>query len=414
MGDSRWFVEGDVFDSLASVLRDVADQQGRRAGKPVDPALVPKAAELAGLVHAAFWATLRPDEGRYPSFAVIFAPPEDGALRIPDVDLTSQTLARLAPVCSDASRIGVRRNDAGRLVIWGVHPGRSTCVELRSRGPGHLMLSIGSENVAAFRGDHHEILAARDPHDGTVHGVGREHAVAILRASFATTQMPLEGTITALALLMAIEAVRRQGNGGTLLVLPDDAAARNRALAWLDLGSTRITTPVGLQRAYERYAKELDGDGDPLTKAYETKGLREYLAGRPVSSEGAELRDAAEGLGYLSAVDGAVVLTERLQILGFGAVIRPPGDPSLSVPPSIVRKSILRARDAGEVVDFAGSGLGGTRRQSSARFVAANYDTVALTVSHDGPLTLCVWGARDDPSGGPRAVLFTDLEHLLD
>jgi hypothetical protein len=46
--------------------------------------------------------------------------------------------------------------------------------------------------------------------------------------------------------------------------------------------------------------------------------------------------------------------------------------------------------------------------------VAHNYDTVALTASHDGPLSLAMWVEKQPDYVGSRAHLMTELETLLD
>ena len=78
-------------------------------------------------------------------------------------------------------------------------------------------------------------------------------------------------------------------------------------------------------------------------------------------------------------------------------------------PTEVGRISLLRP-DAVEVAAI--STLGGTRRQSAARFVQQDKDFVALTASHDGPLTLTAWATpKDKPH---RVHVWRDIEALLD
>jgi hypothetical protein len=88
----------------------------------------------------------------------------------------------------------------------------------------------------------------------------------------------------------------------------------------------------------------------------------------------------------LTAVDGAVVVTDTYQLLGFGA--------------KIVRRKGWRQVDQvtiSEPVEGAApmvahpEQLGGTRHLSAAQFIQDQRDAVALVASQDGKFTVFDW-----------------------
>jgi len=53
--------------------------------------------------------------------------------------------------------------------------------------------------------------------------------------------------------------------------------------------------------------------------------------------------------------------------------------------------------------------LGGTRHRSAVLFVAAHQDSVALVVSHDGPVSVVAWD-----TSRKKVVVFRRVELMLD
>jgi hypothetical protein len=98
------------------------------------------------------------------------------------------------------------------------------------------------------------------------------------------------------------------------------------------------------------------------------------------------LRHAVDGVANLTAVDGATVMTDRYEVLAFGAkIVRRAG--SSQVTEVIMTEPIEGAR--AEVVEPAQ--LGGTRHLSAAQFVRDQHDAVALVASQDGRFTVFAW-----------------------
>src|SRR2546428_14047631 len=94
-------------------------------------------------------------------------------------------------------------------------------------------------------------------------------------------------------------------------------------------------------------------------------------------------------MGGLTALDGAVVLSDRWDVLAFGAKIGRT-EPGPFVEQVLVRDPILGHTPA----TMHASELGGTRHLSAAQFVHEQRDALALVASQDGRFTVFGWSQR--------------------
>src|SRR6185503_930367 len=97
-----------------------------------------------------------------------------------------------------------------------------------------------------------------------------------------------------------------------------------------------------------------------------------------------------EKIAGLTSVDGATIISDRYEVLAFGAKIRrrrqwaPVEDVLLTEP-------IIGAKPT--TVNTAQ--IGGTRHLSAAQFAHDQRDSVALVASQDGRFTVFGWSDRD-------------------
>jgi hypothetical protein len=97
--------------------------------------------------------------------------------------------------------------------------------------------------------------------------------------------------------------------------------------------------------------------------------------------------DAVAGL---TAVDGATVISDRYEVLGFGVKIRRP-DGRAQVEQVVVSEPV----EGGAATVMAPVQLGGTRHSSAAQFAQDQRDAVALVASQDGRFTIFAWSPRE-------------------
>lgn len=348
---------GERFARLRADLHDAPDLA---PGPDVDV--------VEAMTRAAFWASLRREEGRTPKVSLAYVRPDtslsgfqfDRPLR-----LDPGTLTQLAPAVERPSvHIAVWR-EHGDLRIWGIVgrlPDLAFVVEVFD--PGLLAIKFSRSeafgkfgNVALLEGD---ILRLVD--DTNVGGPGLPAVISSLIGSDPFARMPTDG-----ALLMRLAAsMRRHGHGGMLLVVADEKS-------WLD----SITRPIPYVGArpfsqLSGLAEVADsGDDDPLWQA--------------------ELSRSIAGIAGLTAVDGATVMNRELEVLAFGAMVRrADGSP----PASELKLLEPVVGNVPAVVDP--SRLGNSRHLAAVQFVHDQRDALALVASQDGRFTVLAWSEVDE------------------
>jgi hypothetical protein len=155
-------------------------------------------------------------------------------------------------------------------------------------------------------------------------------------------------------------SMRAHGRGGALLVVP----------AGTETWRESIVRPIsyGISPRFDELADL----------------MRDTRDDRPVWQDA--LAQAVETIAGLTAVDGATILTDRYELVAFGAKItRREG--SARVESVTVTEPIEGAVSE----TMHPSELGGTRHLSAAQFVHDQRDSVALVASQDGHFTIFAW-----------------------
>jgi DNA integrity scanning protein DisA with diadenylate cyclase activity len=210
-------------------------------------------------------------------------------------------------------------------------------------------------NVAVFAGDEVKVLNRQDA-DASDHP-------ALLKSLLAPDSGDADDSADVLIRLAV--SMRAHKRGGTLLVVPAGTEA------WRE----SIVAPV----AYA-IAPPFSELTDLVLEDTEEDPLRGHEAlGRVV--------DAVAGL---TAVDGATVISDRYEVLGFGVKIRRPDGR-----PLVERVAVSEPIEGGAAMVVAPMQLGGTRHSSAAQFAQDQRDAVALVASQDGRFTIFAWSPRE-------------------
>ena len=346
--------------------RKVAERIGARiAENPLaftglDAAPKPDVVVIEEVISAAFWASLRREEGRPPKISLAFVPPEQVSRPLTfGVRLTLQpeVLARLAPAVERPGiHLGVWLYDDHQLCIWGTTRRVPTwCFVLEVVGPGLLVVKYRSaapstkfQNVAVLEGDSVKFIQEQD-------GSAWEASPALsplLKFYASAGHHESDNILVRLAISM-----RAHGRGGSLLVVPQNSSE------W----RSSILRPISY--SISPAFSEIDG----------------------LLHDSEALRAAVEALAGPTAVDGATVISDEFALLAFGAkIVARDGRPH--VDQVLVTEPIEGAREA--VVEP--SELGNTRHLSAAQFVFDQRDAIALVASQDGRFTVFAWsGARN-------------------
>jgi hypothetical protein len=325
---------------------------------------LPDTDAIEAIIEAAFWASLRREEGYTPriSLAYVAPNPPKWPLRFErPLPLAAQPLTRLAPAVERPGiHLGVWR-DGEELLVWGAtRKLPAHCLVLEVIAPGLLVVkhSRGDEsgkfvNIAVLEGDDIKLIdeeSARMPDCPdlltSLLGFDTQHA----------------SSESVSALIHLAISMRAHARGGSLLVVPE------KTEHWRE----SVVQPV-------LYA--LDPPFSALAEL-----MQDRSTGKPDRRWEDALRRAVEGVAGLTAVDGATVITDRYEVLGFGAkIVRRVG--SLQITEVLLTEPIEGSR--AEVVEPGQ--LGGTRHLSAAQFVRDQHDAVALVASQDGRFTVFAW-----------------------
>jgi hypothetical protein len=343
---------------------EAARAQGRR-----DLAPEPDADAIEAIVDAAFWASLRREEGVLPRISLAFVPPDPASSPLTferPLPLSAAALAKLAPAVERPGiHLGVWRDFGGELRVWGTTRRLpALCFVLEVVTSGLLVIKHRTESFGKFV---NMVVLEGNAIKVVDEGRARRPDCPGVVASLLGVELP--GLVPeSMNLLVQIAAsMRAHRRGGALLVIPSD----NRE--WPE----SIVHPVtyAISPPYSELPELIEAPG-------RVEASHEWQE---------DLRRAVDALAGLTAVDGATLLSERYQLMAFGAKItrrrgRPP-----------VERVLLSEPVEGAVVTVVNPyQLGGTRHFSAAQFVQDQPDATALVASQDGRFTIFKWSGDED------------------
>jgi hypothetical protein len=378
---------------------------------------LPEDHQLRQLFDVAYHASLLRDEDRQVTFRVMFGdpallPPDDG----PPSGLMPLHLDRPRPYNEQEIRrlsmaalffrsmIGVCPNADHDLQIWGMVVSGTRWLSslaggryhgapepdslmIHSLGPGRLTIHFGRDRIATLMGGIVESQAFDLFESKWLQGVFAQVRKVFLMEAFGENTnakyVPVDVDYVRMMsyniILRTLSVVRNGRHGGTLVIVdPEDEALLRQSD-----DSIRFKYLIGDSPARGRYGRMLRQAVMRLSElaAAHNKpsaGWSEYqtLMDTKLSDLDEALFDFAHFLADLMAVDGALVVTQTLELIGFGAELRF-GARDL--------KSVRHALDLeGEI--WANEPLDnvGTRHRAVYRFCKGYPRCLAIVVSQDG------------------------------
>lgn len=364
-------MSSDIYPAASVVAPSVRNyferhQDDPRAPGRVEPLAVPSIAVVERTVSAAFWTSLRREEGYIPRISLAYLPPEhdpQALLFERPLALEPSLLAKVAPVVERPGiHLGVWHHDTD-LCVWGTtHTIPPYCYVLEVVDPGLLVVkhhrgerSGKYVNVAVLEGNQVKVVA--HPADSDAQP---DQLSALLRFGVPADTHGNINVVVQLAVSM-----RAHGRGALMLIVPSDSDQ------WRDSIVTPI--PYAVSPPYQELSALM---------------LASEHSFRPDAAEEA-LRGIVDVVGGLTAVDGAVVLTDRYELLAFGAKItRRRGQPPVEY--IIVSEPV----EGGVPIQVTPEQIGGTRHLSAAQFVHDQHDAIALVASKDRHFTAFAWSSE--------------------
>jgi hypothetical protein len=313
--------------------------------------------------------------------------------------LDEDELRRVAPAANFyRALVGAEESSAGELSAWGLlqsgprwmqpsrggrarEPMMPRSLVVRIVRPGQLVVSCGNQEIAELRGGQLSDFTLDVFRSAWLPGLFAREREATATEHRASAKPSLEPAVAgALAGLLAqqmikrvIATIRAAHHGGTILAVPADCPGERylHPRYAFDDGPPRRRFRSLVLAILERLARRAAESGTPASPEsylHEDDGL--------IAELDEALFEMSHLIASLAQVDGAVVLTKRFEILGFGAEIEG-GLPAVTH----VRRGLdLEAESFGtEIVEDVG-----TRHRSAYRLSEALPGALAIVVSQDG------------------------------
>lgn len=330
----------------------------------IDLAPQPPARVIEAILDAAFWSSLRKEEGHSPKISIAFLPPEQASKPIlftHKLPLNPSALTKMAPgVERGGIHIGVW-HDGYDLHIWGTTLNiPNYCFVVDVSEPGLLVIKhrriygFGKyTNVAVLKGDQIKIVEDSN--------IIRAECPPLLLSLLDLTAHSYWNDSTNVLIQLAV-SMRAHGRGGAVLVVPQNTKEWQQS----------VIHPIS-------YA---------LKPSY--KGLSDLVNNQKKDSSDifwqSALKREIDHLAGLTAIDGATVITDGFELLAFGTKI---GRANSSA--HIHEIAFSEPINGGATVVLHPAKTGGTRHLSAAQFVFDQRDTHALVASQDGHFTIYSW-----------------------
>ena len=350
------------------------------------------------LIELAFDASAMPEEGEYLRFSLLTShgTPEGLVVKFTAPYLLSDArkLKKLAVSCGRDHALVVREEGAHTLAVGLMKPpgertyshpdrpetvgvGGSRRLWIRVRGPGWLEVDVPLVGIFALRsGRVRELRSIMHLSPmGQIGGAVTEEVVAtrpVLKREPAFGGPSGTGHLALQLLESVIDRVLDRGVGAMLIVTPDLDPNGSQFL--------KLSIPVegvDVAKAVADLWVAAIGACDTEDAGSKVDCIRRVQESR------SRLTELADTIASLAAMDGSVVLTRRLNVVGFGAEIR--------VPPESLKNGSpfrnLKTRDV-TPIEQALDEFPGTRHKAALRYCSVQADAVVVVISHDRELRL--------------------------
>lgn len=352
----------------------------RESVLPTDrQAILPDKQTIETIVDTAFWASLQREEGHSPKVSLAYLPPEQAGRTMmfeEPLPLNPRTLTKLSPgVKFSGGHLGVWRDRRNQLSVWGgTRTLPQNCFVLEVLEPGLLVVkqNRGNEtdklaNILILSADQIKEI------DEMATGVSDCSSIFSMMLNFSAANSANDQASVPIQLAAAM---RQHGQGGSLLVVPQKSNEWRESIV-LPLAYSISPNFTRLTELVRRAADVSD------------RHLRQELF--------ADTKHIIEAIAGLTVIDGATVISDEYELLGFGAKIKRRAKSPQIEQVLITEPVIGNQPEFVRLMDY-----GGTRHLSAAQFVQDQPDCLALVSSQDGRFTVFVWSEEQKIVRGHR------------
>ena len=376
MNERAYAVARTVAPRLHAHFSSHQERDPNRGAVAVD--VVPDVAAIEAILDAAFWASLRHEEGYVPKISLAYLRPAETdhpLVFARPLALDPTELTRVSPAVERPGiHLGVTHMN-GELQVWGtartipphcfvaevIEPGLIVVKHRRRRESGKYV------NVAVLEGDRVKVIderASTIPDCPTLLSTLLDFETA---ESWTGPGAPKEregGSVNVMVQLAV--SMRAHRRGGLLIVVPPGSDA------WRE----SIVQPIN----YEAQP--------PFSELAQLVSARTGVNTRPYTADEWEdsIARAVDAVAGLTAVDGATLMTSTYDVFAFGAkIVRRRGQPPIE------QMTVTEPIELNTPLVINPATFGGTRHLSAAQFVHDQRDAVALVAGQDGRFTLFGW-----------------------
>jgi hypothetical protein len=372
-----------------------------------DSESVPSVEQIEEIILALSWASMQGEEGRLSRFRVTFAAPlllSDLALVFQDPKRWSvEELRKLAPaVLPPDGQIGIwPYGENGELHIWGLQTTGLLRLTFEVIDPGRFIVSHLGFRVAEITGQR----------AGFISSVWSRQGLEIMSSREADeSDTPTGPVLSYLSIYVTQEILRRVrllGHGGAIVFVPDgNKWKRSVDQPVFYACNQRLSEVQRIMDALKNELRKIDDDNTlderrKLQMSMEILGSHSYKV---------FIGNAARSIAYLSAVDGATVLSKDFEVLAFGAKLKARRKGAKA---EAITRILPLGGDLGSDQVTLDQEFRGTRHLSAARFVFHNPGSAAFVVSQDGGITGFVMDSLGGEEPVPKLLAYRGLELLL-
>ncbi|MET0390889.1 MAG: putative sensor domain DACNV-containing protein, partial [Polyangiales bacterium] len=389
------------------------------------PGALPDVGSLERLLSVAFQASLLRDEDRAVRFRLFLGEPERLLRQLgPPAGLHrlrfeeprafhEQELRRLSQAAKyHRALIGVRRVGP-EFEIWGIvqsgprwlqsarggrdlpSPVPRDAIVVRADGPGHIAIAVGDVTLAELRGGHmsggainvFESAWLRERFGESRLEFIREHEIEVGAAEI-PLDMEAIRSVSQQMVKRLISTIVDSHHGGTIVFVPQHRAAS----VLQESASIQLKYAFAEEEPRRRYRtlilaimRELVLEATQLNPRPNTVGWDLYQGSQraEIAVLDEAIMEMSQLIAALADVDGAVVLSERFELLGFG------GEIVGSLPEvTTIRRALDLEGTRYEEVAIDGVG---TRHRAAYRLCAQEHGAFAVVVSQDGDVQFVAW-----------------------
>lgn len=393
----------------------------------------PDICAVTRLFEVMYCCSISREESEVISFHVVYIDPDNPdpnppPERLPDnwhlyklespVAVNLPNIRKLAPATDPrSSALAVYHDENGQPMVYGfvdqlnsyedfinLETGsgqrRPGLFEARIIGPGHIAVSIDYERIAELKVS--EITDSKIDvlESGPIHQIlypGVEQVVKELQSKHGAVGertcdlVELYWFSCLKRILIRMQNLR---HGGALLIVPDDSAeGLNIKFGFkYDRLHSAILTYCSHLHEYTDFHKRMDSDNEfDIDKSAMRKWYIEQLYWKKPHSK-QELKATIWLISLLTRIDGLVLLSPQLDVLGFGCEIK------VSEEPNIIKKALTSKAEPSSRVDISYQHYG-TRHRSMMRYCNKFPGSIGLVVSQDGDVRamtkidsdVCIW-----------------------